>query len=60
MEGPLSHKQTSFPITFNGIGFIPIATITPTTYLRKWAFVASIIAVRFMVDHRPFLIETLA
>jgi hypothetical protein len=36
-----------------------MATIAPITYLGNWAFVASIIVVRFMVDQRPFLLETL-
>jgi len=58
-KGPLDCKQTFLPITFSGIGFIPMATIAPITYLGNWAFVASIIVVRFMVDQRPFLLETL-
>jgi hypothetical protein len=49
-EGPLAHKQASFPITLDGIGFILTTTITPTTYLGSWALVVSIIAPRFMVD----------
>jgi hypothetical protein len=56
-EGPLTHKQTSFLITFGGFGLISTSTITPTTYLRNWAFVALIIATRFMVDQHPFLLE---
>jgi len=60
LEEPLARKQASFPITFGGIKLIPIATIAPTTYLGSWALVASIIATRFMVDHRPFLLELLA
>ncbi len=36
-----------------------MATIAPLTYLRSWAFVASIIATRFMVDQCPFLLEAL-
>jgi hypothetical protein len=50
LEGPLAHKQASFPITLDGIGFILTTTITPTTYLGSWALVVSIIAPRFMVD----------
>jgi hypothetical protein len=34
-------------------------TATLTTYLRNWAFVASIIAVRFKGDQCPFLFEAL-
>jgi hypothetical protein len=56
----LVHKQTFFLITFNGIMLIPTTTITPTTYLKSWAVVALIIVFRFMVDHRPFLLESLA
>jgi len=48
--GLLTHKQSSFTITFGGIGFIPIATITLTTYLKSWALVISIIIIKFMVD----------
>jgi hypothetical protein len=52
----LAHKQTSFPITLGGIKLIPTFTIAPTTYLGSWAFVVSIIIVRFMVHHViPFL-----
>jgi hypothetical protein len=47
---PLTCKQTSLPITFNGVWFISTSTITPTTYLRNWALVTSIKANRFMVD----------
>jgi len=46
-------------MTFGGIEIIPMATITPTTYLKGWAFVISIIVVRFMVDQHPFLLEAL-
>ncbi len=56
---PLAHKQVFFPMTFGGIKLIPMTTITPTTYLGNWAFIASIIVVRFMVDQHPFLLETL-
>jgi len=47
---PLTHKQIFFPMTFGGIKLIPMTTITPTTYLGNWAFITSIIDVRFMVD----------
>jgi hypothetical protein len=43
-------KQASFPITFGGIELISTSIIAPIAYLRSWAFVASIIVVRFMVD----------
>jgi len=60
LERPLAYKQVFFPITFDGIRFIPMATFAPTTYLGSRALVASIIAIRFMVDQCPFLFETLA
>jgi hypothetical protein len=59
-KGLLAHKQTSLLITFNGIMFILTTTIAPTTYLRGWDVVALIIVVKFMVDHHPFLLESLA
>ncbi len=59
LEGPLVHKQTSFPIIFGGIRFISITTIALTTYLRNWPFVTSIIAINVMVDQHPFLLEAL-
>jgi hypothetical protein len=59
LEGFLARKQAYFPITFDGIGIILMATIAPITYLRSWAFVVSIIVVRFMVNQRPFLFEAL-
>ncbi len=59
LEGPVANKQTFLPITFGGIRLIPIATIAPTTYLRNWAFIISIIVAKFMVDQRPFLLEAL-
>jgi len=37
-----------------------ITTIAPTSYLRNWAFVTSIIATIFMVDHYPSLFDPLA
>jgi hypothetical protein len=46
----LAHKQAFLQISFGGTGFIPIATITPTTYLRNWAFVVLIITFKFMVE----------
>jgi hypothetical protein len=52
-------KQTSLPITFGGVKFISIATIALVAYLRNWAFITSIIAIRSMVDLNPFLLEAL-
>jgi hypothetical protein len=59
-KGPLARKQAFLPIVFGSICFIPTTTITPTTYLKRWAFVVSIIVVKFMVDQHPFIFETLA
>jgi hypothetical protein len=59
-KGPLVHKQTSFPITFGGIEIISTSTMTPTTYLKSWAFVVSIIVAKFMVDQCLFLLKALA
>jgi hypothetical protein len=59
-KGFLVHKQASPPIIFGGIGFILTTTIAIVTYLGSWAFVASIIVVRFMVNQRPFLHKALA
>ncbi len=58
-ERPLVCKQASLPITFGGIRFISTSTIAPTTYLESWALVGLVIAVRFMVDHCPFLLKAL-
>jgi hypothetical protein len=55
----LACKQAHLPMTFSGIKLIPIATITPTSYLRSWGLVILIIAARFMVDQRPFLHKAL-
>jgi hypothetical protein len=60
LERPLVRKQISLPTTFDGVKLISIFTIALTTYLESWAFVTSIIIVRFMVDQHPFLLETLA
>jgi len=59
LEGPLTRKQVFLLITLSGIGLIPTSTITPISYLKNWAFVASIIVVRFMVNQSPFLFEVL-
>jgi hypothetical protein len=59
LKGPLVHKQTSFPITFGGVGLISTFTIAPTTYLGYWALVTLVIVVRFMVDQHPFFLEAL-
>jgi hypothetical protein len=56
---PLAHKQTFLPITFGDLGLISITTIALIPYLGSWAFVASIVAARFMVDEHPFLFEAL-
>jgi hypothetical protein len=58
-EGPLTYKHVYLLIAFSGIGFVLITTIAPITYLGSWAFVASIIALRFMVDQCPFLFKAL-
>ncbi len=60
LKGPLIHKQTSLPIIFGGIELISTSTIAPTTCLRIWAFVVSVITARFIVDQHPFLLEALA
>jgi hypothetical protein len=39
--------------------FISTSTIALTTYLGSWALVISVIAIRFMVDQCPFLLEAL-
>jgi hypothetical protein len=57
-KGPLTHKQVSFPITFNGVKLLSTSTIAPTTYLGSWAFIVLVIVVRFMVDQRPLFLET--
>jgi hypothetical protein len=59
-KGPLERKQASLPITFGGTKLILMATIAPTTYLRYWAFIASIITTKLMVYQHPFLLEALA
>jgi len=52
LEGPLACKQASLSITFDVIRLISTTTIALVAYLKNWALVASIIAVRFMVDQR--------
>jgi hypothetical protein len=59
LERPLACKQISFLINFGGVRFLLITTIALTTYLRSWAFVASIIVIKFMVSQHPFLLEAL-
>jgi hypothetical protein len=59
-KGSLAHKQSSFPMTFNGIELILTTTIALVANLGNWVLVISVIAIRFMVDQRPFLLETLA
>jgi hypothetical protein len=56
----LARKQASLPIIFGGIEVILTSTITLTTYFGNWVFVVSVIVARFMVDQRPFLLQTLA
>jgi hypothetical protein len=58
-KGPFARKQASLSITFNGIEFKSTATITSTNYLKNWALLTSVIAVRYMVDQHPFLLEAL-
>jgi hypothetical protein len=35
LEGPLAHKQASFPIILSGVEFILASTIALTTYLMN-------------------------
>jgi hypothetical protein len=58
-EELIALKQASLSMTFSGVEFISTSTITPITYLESWAFVALVIATRFMVDQHPFLLEAL-
>jgi hypothetical protein len=60
LKRPIVEKQVFLLITFGGIEFILIINIIPTTYLRNWALVASIIVVSFMINQYPFLFEALA
>jgi hypothetical protein len=59
LEGLLVREQTFLLITFNGFELILMTVIIPTTYLRSWALVVSIIVDRFMVYQCPFLLEAL-
>jgi len=58
-KGPLVRKQVSLLITFNGVRLILTLTIALEAYLGKWVLVVSFITARFIVDQRPFLLETL-
>jgi hypothetical protein len=58
LEGPLAHKQASLLITFDCVRLISTSTVAPTTYLGSWVLVILVI-VTIMVDHCPFLLETL-
>jgi hypothetical protein len=49
-KGLLACKQASLLVAFNGIEFILTTTITPKKKLENWAFVISIIVVRFLVE----------
>jgi hypothetical protein len=60
LERLLTCKQALNPIILGGIGFIPTSTFAPTTYLRSWTFVASIITIRFMVDKHSSFLKVLA
>ncbi len=60
LKGLLTHKQTSLPITLGGIKLILTSTIAPINYLGSWAFIVSIIAIKFMVNQNPFILEALA
>jgi hypothetical protein len=59
LKGLIACKQTFFQITLGGITLISTSTITMTTYLWSWAFVALILNVIFMFNQRPFLLEAL-
>jgi hypothetical protein len=59
LERLLFHKQAFLLIILGGIDLISTSTNAPTTYLKAWAFVVSIITARFMVNQCPFLLEAL-
>ncbi len=58
LEIPLVHKHAYLPITLGGIELIPTTTINVTILLKN--YITLIIVVRFMINQRPFLLETLA
>ncbi len=60
LKRPLACKQTFLLKFFGGIGFILTTIITLIAYLGSWAFVASIIVAKFMIDQRPYLLEALS
>jgi hypothetical protein len=50
LKGLLAYEHFFCPITFGGIKFIPITTITLITYIGSLAFVVLVIVLEFMVD----------
>jgi len=56
-KGPLTCKQASLLIIFDGVKLVLTSTITLTTYLGSWALVISVIVVRFMVDQHPSFLK---
>ncbi len=49
----------AFPISNGGVGLISTEAIVPATYLGKWALMAPIIASKFLLDYRLFLLEAI-
>ncbi len=59
LKAPLVCPQVSLPISNDGIGLISTKTIAPIAYLGSWTLVVLVIASRFLLDLRPFLLEAI-
>jgi len=57
LKAPVVHRQVLLPIFNEGIGFIYIKTIAPTSYLGNCALVAQAIIFMLLLDSHPFLSE---
>jgi hypothetical protein len=51
------HQQASLLISHGGVGLISTKVIMLVAYLGSWALVAPIIATKFFLNYRLFLLE---
>lgn len=57
LQAFLVHWQVAFPISSGGIWLISLKVIVQATYLGSWAWVAHVIAFKFLLDFCTFLLE---
>ncbi len=59
LEALLDCSHAVFPISSGGVRLISLEVITLAIYLGSWALIALVIAFKFLLDFRLFLLEAI-